>query len=619
MVLDFLQKAVASLQPKATVDFPGLGKLAKQALSRLQVQDIATEMGSEQALDPELINQLATLQVELKSAADDPRVTDRAALEALCVPLFARIHSVLARPRAAAELRALQDDLYALCKHLTLMESRSRARTRWLRGAALLIAAGPIAGYALHWGITSYWAIALVDSVDVIYPDVRLVRDTGGYYRSDYDLMPDTVKAFEEYYFRATRNQPDPGTDRPSSRGFLRAIEQARIDDDVPLPTAYDAAVAQDWGVPPGEKSNLFVYRVFLKNLERSKLVSKIGVSVQRTGDSRFFWDRLDVSTELEIYPQQNHFTVITTRAPVKDVVFDIAPVTLFGDAITPAAEGESQIVTASDIYPAFGEYNALETSEFPLYYRYARASAPAAAMREAVEQRLPEIDESEPGTVYRAFDALERATRAQPLVRLDCRGDDTVLFVVSDAQALDLVTRVERVSSLSVGIDYTLLDGRRLSTEETLDFATPFTFPETTGRMEEDAILDCIAPGVSTLAAAPDFIESGSNSVIASLAALAGALNPDLQLTDGSLVIEATFHLDMADTTSITQFQRDFAVMEMGDFAAFNVVLTDYPSGIYEFEFLFNDEVAGSLRLDPLWPQSLRYKPEDASLFVEP
>ena len=98
----------------------------------------------------------------------------------------------------------------------------------------------------------------------------------------------------------------------------------------------------------------------------------------------------------------------------------------------------------------------------------------------------------------------------------------------------------------------------------------------------------------------------------------MARFLASDLQVKGGEIVLEESFYFDLAQEPAPTaSFKRKVKILKDGDFVVINVGLLSYPSGIYEFEFLFNDDAVAQVRVDPLWPPSQQYKPEDDPLFV--
>ncbi len=615
MFLDFLQKTVGSIPAKTETDFSALKAMIKESIGHVHVRQTGGDERVAQVSDTELVGGLAALQVELRAACDSTHIRDPVTFRRVCEPVFAHIDAVLATPGALTGLETFEKDLFALHGHLQTLEHGARKRTKWVRSMAWLLSAGPIVGFLIHWGITNYYSVALLESIDVFYPQQRFVLDADGYYRADYDGMQDTIASFEDYYFHATRSQSRPKRDEGGDSPIVMEVASTRNKN--PLPTVFNQETATNWSVPQGETSdNLFVFRVFLKNLKKSNLVSKVGVTAKRSEDSGFFWDRLNLATELELYPRRHFFTVLTTRAPVKDVALEIAPVQILDEEITPAVRNNGHIVTSENFHPQFGDHPLFEQREFPVYYRFPRDALPAEATRRATKPRLRKNDRR---AMDRAFDIVHRAITSNPLVRIDCR-DDTTMLVASDMAALELTTRVARVDTLSVGIDYALLNGQGKSIRETLEFPTPFVFIDQTHRTERNALFECLMRGGmgGDVASAQGLDRARSAQIIRSAAVLAGVLNPDLALDEGAIVIEATFHLDLRDATSITKFHRELAVMDVGDFAAINIVLTNYPSGIYDFAFFFNDESVSTLRMDPLWPASLRYKPKDAPLFTK-
>ena len=619
MSFGFLRKD-GPLLPKTPAEFSDLRRMIRELTGRVHVLRMADRERIAEVRDEDLIGGLAALQVELKSVGDSVHIRDDAAFDALSKRVFGHIDSVLATTGPHVGSEAFENDLYALHRCLQAQERSSRRRLRWIRGAALLVSAGPVLGLAIYWAITNHYSIALLESVDILYPDQRFVPDPVGYYRADYDAMADTIADFEDYYFRETRKQPEPPTNRaPHNIDGFMPVNLAQYSPDVapPLPTVYDERVATDWGMPPGTgNGNLLIYRVFLRNLKEANLVRKVGVSARRSGDSSFFWDRLDVSTQLELYPQQNHFTVRTARAPVKDVVLTIEPVMIFGDVVTPAVDTDSDIVATEDFYPKFGAHPLFAQHEFPLFYRFPREAVPVDAARRAGESLFQDDSGSRQELSHNDFDV---AVSSRPIARIDCR-DDTTILVASDMPALEMMTRVARVDTLAVRIAYKLLDDRQKTSLETLQFDSPFAFVDPVHRTDRYSVWDCIGAGpVPPGGVGGGDLRDATSRVIKEITVLAGTLNQGLSLTDGEIVIEATFHLDMLDmgeTTSITKFHHEPVVMSIGDFVAVNIVLTNYPSGVYDFEFFLNDDAVSSVRLDPLWPQSLHYRPADAALF---
>jgi hypothetical protein len=107
-------------------------------------------------------------------------------------------------------------------------------------------------------------------------------------------------------------------------------------------------------------------------------------------------------------------------------------------------------------------------------------------------------------------------------------------------------------------------------------------------------------------------------DSVIGALDSAARFLADDLRVKGGEIVLEESFYFDLAkDPAPTSAFRRNVKILKDGDFVVINVVLMSYPSGIYELDFLFNDDTVARVRVDPLWPQSLRYKPKDDPLFT--
>jgi hypothetical protein len=197
-------------------------------------------------------------------------------------------------------------------------------------------------------------------------------------------------------------------------------------------------------------------------------------------------------------------------------------------------------------------------------------------------------------------------------------------MVVASTREALGQVTRLGEIDLLDVEVDYALLDGTERSRRQTLNFDQQFVFVDDTHRSERRELADCLAPALadgfdatpSQSAAAG--ASSAADALVAAVDAASRFLADDLRVSGGDIVLEESFYFDLSATPASTEaFKRNVKILKDGDFVVFNVVLMSYPAGVYEFEYLFNDDVIARVRMDPLWPQSLRYKPADDALFL--
>lgn len=609
-LVDLLQKTVPHL---------GAATDAQVAVDVARIRDIRMRLlkhaktgpgGIVRKSDDGLVDALCMLRLDLDALPEahalrsDP--DSRSAIETI----YAELDRLLGEDVSFDESQTLDGALERLTDTADVHARRRQGRKLAIRRMSMLITVIPLLGYGVHWTLGNFYRQALIDDVDIVYPQKKFAYVDDRYQLRDV-VEKASLEDFREYYFRDTT---------PDVMGMRN-----------PLPLAFDVESAAALGIELSDEinqalesgviglgaidTNLFIFRVFVRNIRDNNMVNNLRVRAERIDDGAFSWRQMDVDTEIEFANGVGNIggplkvAVRTTRTPVLNMSLDIR--------LEPADRGVDQVfhkdlgVLISDVSltPEFGAELIRADPERPVFVLLSSGRASNVALDPAHRRTYEET--------VRDIDRIEGYIAEHGYVFFECAEDSVA--VLARSQTLRQLFGVEAVGAIEIDYTYQRLDGVDRSGHQSLALEQPVL------RLREglsaglEELEQCVQylvyyyglpEAVEVAAAGPDSWLSGLDRIALMLADTPAQKAP-------VIAAEETLLLDFEDRLNeVERGVTEIHILKDGEYVLFTVVATNFRGGNHRFVFFFDEEPVAELTAALQWPQSLRFKTDDVALF---
>jgi hypothetical protein len=556
--------------------------------------------------DDQLVDALCVLRLELDAlSATHPL---RATIEAqnAIENIYAAVDRLLGTDIPFRETATLDSALKQLAEIAGKQSTAREGRKRLVRGLALIVTVLPLVGYGVHWSIAHFYRQALIEEVDIVYPQ-NTFEFTNDQYRLKDDVRSSALRNFRDYYFRDTVFW---------AGGFN------------PLPLAFRAEKAEDLGIelPPEIKArieggvmserdlntNLFMYRAFVRNLKDGNIVNHLRVRAVRDSSEAFPWNEMDIDTELRFTSTSDAITgkpavtVRTTRTPVLNLKFDMRLQSDSG-VIGQEFEERADMLTRSHwITPDFGTALLGTEPGRPVLVRLSPDQAATLSLSRA-QRRTPE-------QAIRDFERDDTLFPEDGYIYFACPDGGVAVF--GEAQTVQNRVGLKAANAIEIAYSYELLDGAERSGQERLKLEEPVLILEEGISVDLEEIEQCAQEFA--------YFMFGYAEAAAGPAGWLGALDKfALMLADRPkqkapvIAVEQTMLFDFdGQLDELEQGSSQIHILKDGEYVLFTIIATNFKGGDYRFEFHFDDERVAEFTTVLEWPESLLFEKEDVALF---
>lgn len=485
---------------------------------------------------------------------------------------------------------------------------RTKIKYFRLRTLTLLISLGPVLGYGLHWSIANYYQQAILEEVDIVYPE-NSYEFKGDVFRTRPIILDESIKDFQKYFF-----------DMPS------------YFDPNPLPLAYDVKEVESLGVKINPESNFakriksgyisdkelsnsgfIMFRAFIRNIYTNNIVNHLRVEVEKISENTFPWKSMDIESSLELSKTKQPLSlwVSSDNAPVLTVDLTMSLNSKDNRSLLKSQHSIKVIQESKVVFPKFSNRVISYYSEKPKLV----------FVEEALKERLNLEPKSN-----KTSDRVKLEPDYDRIINRHLMDNDYAYFLCPDGgvvlysglEAMQSLLNSEHAESLMVNYSYELLNGKRKSGEENIILEGSNLVGAEGVSVESTEILSCIGGLVFSLE--PDIFEpaaAGPGGWVKKFDAIALALMEKPKNTLPVIAAEKSILFDFElKKDKLKNSSNDVYILQDGEYILFNIYSMNFEGGDYHFSFYFDDEKVGEFTINFLWPQSVKFKPGDEKYF---
>ena len=607
-LVELLQKTVPHLDSatdrREAIDFARIRDIRVQLLKRAKIRpgEIVRES------DEGLVDALCLLRFELDALPVAHELRRDPDSQSAIKAIYAELDRLLGEDVSFDQTQTLDSALERLVNRAGAQSRRREVRKRTVRICSVLVTVIPLLGYGVHWTFGNFYRQALIDDVDIVYPRNKF-EYIDGRYRLRESIEEAALQDFREYYFR----------DTTLLRGMLNPLPlafhpESALDVGVELPDGVKESLRSAAIILDGIDTNLFMFRVFVRNIRDNNIVNNLAVRAERIDDHAFLWGRMDIDTEIRFESWSGHIggpptvEVNTTRTPVLNVSLDMSLLSAGGDIVRILQKNLGMLTSTRWLKSDFAPDLLRVDSKIPVFILLSPARAADTTLDPTHRRTLEEAE--------RDFEHMEPYIAEQGYIFFPC--PDGGVAVLARSQTLQQLLALKTVEAIEIEYTYQRLDGVEQSGRQHLALEQPILYlseglSARLGELEKcvGGLVYYYGPGeLARAAIGPDSLLSGLDKIALMLADITALKAP---------VIAAKETLLFDFGGGLKKVERGVAgihILKDGEYVLFTVVATNFRGGGHRFVFYFDEDPVAELTAALQWPQSLRFKAEDVALF---
>ena len=604
-LVDLLQKSIphfsAASHGQEAVDVARVRDIRVRLLKHLTTrpEDIV------RATDDELVDALCMLRLDLDALPQDDFLRTDPDSRAVITTISGELDRLLGRDLSFRETHALDDALERLTETAGA-QARGRARRkRNTRTLTLLITVLPLLGYGAHWTIANYFHQALMDDADIVYPQnaFELVDER---YRLREAVRVDSLRAFRDYYFRQTVRWW--GEHNPLPLAF-RAKSAAEFG--IELSPDIKARIERG-AIDPGDiGTNLFVFRVFVRNIRDSNIVNRFQVRAVPSAGKAFPWREMDLDTKIRFAPEMQLFDggvtvrVDTTRTPVLNMNIGMRLKSTSGDVGKEFRKQLDVLASNRTLSPDWGARLLGGAPDQPVFVRLSPQRAAAVTLDRARRRTVEQAQ--------RQYERNRLTLAKDGYLFFACR--DRGVVVLARPKTLQRMLGLEAVDAIEISYTYERLDGIEKSEDQRIALKQPTLHLHDGMSTRYQELEECVQH-LALLWAMPA-PAAGPGGWVKMLDKVALMLAGKTEQKAPVIAAEEMLIFDFeGKRQELKQGRNRIHILKDGEYVLFTVVATNFRGGDYRFVFYFDEEPVAELKAVLEWPESLRFKARDKALF---